>query len=95
MSDSVGPEFWARADAIIHLANEHCKDVPNRKVSSSLLYAAARFNAYIVTVKASDLVELKADKEEAVEYFVDQYRKMLIENLDDHIENYNQYVQTT
>jgi hypothetical protein len=84
-------EFWDRADAVIHLANEQCKDAPKGKVSSSLLYAAARFNAFIVAVKASNMEEMKSDKNKAINYFTEQYRKMLIENLDDYIENYGRY----
>lgn len=93
MSESIGPEFWERADAVIHLANEQCSAAPNSKVSSSLLYAAARFNSFIVAVNASDLDELKADKDEAISYFTDQYRKMLTENLDDYIANYANYIK--
>ena len=86
-------EFWDRADAVIHMANKQCKHAPNGKVSSSLLYAAARFNAFIVAVKASNAEEIKSHKDEAINYFTEQYRKMLMENLDDYIENYDQYLK--
>ncbi|MNG29155.1 hypothetical protein D3C84_1145360 [compost metagenome] len=76
---------------MIHLANEQCNDAPKGKVSSSLLYAAARFNSFIVASMAGDLDELNADREEAISYFTEQYRKMLTENLDDYIENYKEY----
>jgi hypothetical protein len=83
--------FWDRADAIIHLANEQCSHAPNGEASASLLYAAARFNAFIVAVNASSAKEIEADKDRAIEHFVGQYKKMLVENLDDHIENFERY----
>jgi hypothetical protein len=85
------PEFWKRADAVIHLANEQCGEAPLGEVSSSILYAAARFNAFIVASAARDLDEMKANREEAIDYFPAQYKKMLIENLDDYIENFDNY----
>ncbi len=92
MSELIESEFWDRADALIHVANDQCKEAPNSKVSSSMLYAAARFNAFIVAVGARDLDELNADKEAATAYFTEQYRKMFVENLDDYIDNYAKYV---
>lgn len=82
--------FWDRADEIIHLANKQCDSASNGNVSSSLLYAAARFNAFIVATSAKDSEELKKDKEEAVKYFTEQYKRMLVENIDDHIKSYEE-----
>ncbi|MEO0869470.1 MAG: DUF3144 domain-containing protein [Cyanobacteria bacterium J06642_11] len=36
---------------------------------------------------------MAGSKQETMEYFVTEYRKMLEENLDDYIENFNQYMQ--
>lgn len=91
-NNDVDSAFWDRADDVIHLANEQCETVQRSKVSASLLYAAARFNAFIVAGKANSAEEMKQDREEAVQYFVEQYRKMLVENLDDYIENFSEYV---
>jgi hypothetical protein len=87
-----GPEFWNRADAVIGLANEQCRNADSGEVSSSLLYAAARFNAHIVGISASDRKELEAHREESIAFFSGEYKKMLIENLDDYIENYDKYM---
>lgn len=89
MSDDIAPkEFWDRADEIIAVANDQIKEATVSKVSSSLLYAAARFNSFNVANSASDAEEMKRDREEAIRYFTEQYRNMLIENLDDYIENF-------
>ena len=89
--DKVPQEFWDRADEIIALANKQVQGSTVGKVSSSLLYAAARFNSFNVANSASDVEEMKQDKEEAVRYFTEQYRKMLEENLDDYIDNFKLY----
>jgi len=92
MSSNVpSKEFWDRADEIIRIANEQCKNTSDGKVSSSLLYAAARFNAFIIASTSEDVSDLMKNKDEALNYYCDQYRKMLIENLDDNIDNYAKY----
>ncbi|GAA4501456.1 DUF3144 domain-containing protein [Pseudaeromonas paramecii] len=91
MTNEVSPEFWQRADEIIALANKQAKECDVGKVSSSTLYAAARYNAFNVIASANDVEEMKNDKEEAIGYFVDQYQKMLTENLDEYIKTYVKY----
>ncbi len=91
--DKPDKEFWDRADEIIDLANRQCESASNGKVSTSLLYAAARFNAFIVASSAKDPEELKNDKERAVKYFAEQYKKMLVENIDEHIKNYETNIE--
>jgi len=94
MSDETeDKEFFDRADAIIALANSQCDDFPIGKVSSSLLFAAARFNAFIVASSAKDLDGLKKDKTEAIKYFKEQYEKVFIENMDEYIRNYEKNIE--
>ena len=87
------PTFFDRADSHIHLANEHSSKVGRGKVSASLMYGSARFQAWNAACWADDAASLKADRQETLEYFVDQYRAMLEENLDDYIEKFDQYMQ--
>lgn len=89
--EKVPQEFWDRADEVIALVNNQVKGSTVGKVSSSLLYAAARFNSFNVANSASSKDEMKKDREEAVKYFTEQYRKMLGENIDDYIENFEKY----
>ena len=90
--ESVPPEFWDRADAIIALANEQLNESTVGKVSASLLYAVARFNSFNVANSAENVAEMKADKETAIKYFMEQYQKVLEENIDDYIENFADYI---
>jgi hypothetical protein len=36
---------------------------------------------------------MQSSKEETIEYFVVEFKKMLEENLDDYIENFDEYMQ--
>ena len=83
--------FWVRADEIINLANQQAEDVESDDVSSSLLYATARFNAFLIASSAEKADDIKAGKDAAVEYFTEQYRQLLIDNIDEYIENFDEY----
>ncbi len=92
MSHEEGQEaFWERADEVINLANQQSETADNDEVNASLLYATARFNAFLVAASADTVEELKAGKETAVAYFTEQYRNQLIEHLDEYIENFDEY----
>lgn len=41
------PTFFDRADAHIRLANEQLGDISRGKASASMMYATARFNAWV------------------------------------------------
>ncbi len=85
--------FYNRADAHVHLSNDQLADEPGRgKVSASMLFAAARFNAWVSACGFSSSEEMTNAKAETLEYFVEQYRLMLNENLDDYISNFNRYM---
>ena len=83
--------FWDRADRFIEIANEFCGQTSMGKVSSSFLYAASRFSSFVVASSAKSSDELQNQKKAAIEYFVEQYRKMLEENIEDHIKNFDKY----
>jgi hypothetical protein len=85
MSDSIDPDFFDRADAIIQLANDQINSVSPGKVSASLMYAATRFNAFVTAAEFDTADKLQSAKQEIIEYFVEQYEVMLKENLDDYV----------
>lgn len=86
-------DFFKRTDAFIKVANELTKEHEVGKVSASMLYAAARFNAFIVASSAKDKAEADRNKVEAIEYFTNQYRNMLMANMDDYVEKYDEYLK--
>jgi hypothetical protein len=92
MKSDVDKEFFERADAYITLANEQATNVSRGKVSASMMFATARFNAWVSASGTESGEELAAVKDEAVEYFVSEYRKMLEENLGEYIEHFEKYM---
>ena len=88
-----GPEFWERADQAIALANEQCMHSPANEVATSLLYAAARFNAFLVASKTNDVSKMQQEKDDAVAFFTEQYKRMLTDNFNDDIANFDKYTQ--
>jgi len=93
MPTDVDDGFYSRADAHIRLSNDQQKDISRGKVSASMMYALARFNAFIAACRFQSAEQLAEAREETVEYFAAQYRKMLEENLDDHIAQFDKYMK--
>ena len=91
-NDKNAEKFWQLADSFINLANEHYQKDGDGKIGYAMLYAAARFNAFIVATTAGDKKDLADEKEQATEFFVEQYRKMFSENIDDYHENFDKYI---
>jgi hypothetical protein len=83
-------QYWDLADSFIQLANTHLNEAKPSKVSASALFAASRFNAFVITAATESKEQLIAEKEAAIAYFLDQYETMLRENLDEHLARYNQ-----
>jgi len=77
-------EFRQVVDRFIALANEQIELVKREHVSLALLYAAARFNSFIVTSHAPSRDKFIADRPAATKFFTAEYRRMLDENLDDY-----------
>ena len=92
MSTETDHDFYKRADAHIHVANEQIDEADRGKVSASMMYATARFNSWISACKAESGENLLEGKEEIIEYFVEQYREMLAEHLDDYAKNFDKYM---
>ena len=90
MSDVRDKQFWELADSFIQLANTNLNAAKPSKVSASALFAASRFNAFVITVSASSKEQLIAEKEAAIAYFLEQYETMLRENIDEHLARYDQ-----
>lgn len=81
----VDDQFYDRADAHIHLSNSQLPASTRGKVSASMMYATARFNAWVSACGFASGEQMKAGREETLRYFCEQYRRMLEENLDDYI----------
>ena len=87
-------EFYERADQHIKLSNNQIrKDIPLGDIGASMLYSTARFNAWMNAHSVNNSVEMQVQKTETINYFVEEYRKMLIEDLDEYIEHHHEYMK--
>ncbi|MDH3914646.1 MAG: DUF3144 domain-containing protein [Chromatiales bacterium] len=77
-------EFRRVADTFIDLANEQIKDVAKENVGMALLFAASRFNAFVVASHSKALEDYDGEHDKAVEFFSAEYVRMLKENLVDY-----------
>ncbi len=84
--------FYDRADEHIRLSNQQMSKIAIGKVSASMMYSVARFNAFVCARGLTDKKEFEKLKQEMLDYFVGEYKKMLDENLDDYIENFERYM---
>jgi hypothetical protein len=91
LTKQIDDEFYDRADAHIRVATEHLTEVPSGRVSASLMYACARFNVWVGTSGRASPADVRKAYGETIEYFVAEYRKMLVKNLDDYVENFDKY----
>jgi hypothetical protein len=87
-------KFYDRADAHIHLANDQAEEASHQMVNASMMFASARFSAFVSARGFASGEAMAAKRAETVEYFVAGFRQMLEGNLDAYIKNFEAYVQT-
>ena len=89
-------QFFERADAHIDLSNgQISEEVGSEKVNASLMYATARFNAWVSARGWANKQEMSEAKEQTIDYFMAEYRRMLEANIDDYIANFDRYMGVT
>lgn len=94
MPEITDESFYDRADAHIELSNEQLKQVENLgKVSASMMFGTTRFNAWVSARNFKSGEEMAQAREAMLKYFCEQYRMMLEDNLDDHINNFSAYME--
>ena len=92
LSDEELDEIYRRmVDMFIDRANEFAESESQENVGMALLYAASRFNAFVVSQHANTLEDYERDLSGAREFFSAQYQRMLDENLDDYKQVYTKY----
>ena len=92
LSDEELDEIYRKmVDSLIDRANELAEGNSPENVGLALLYAAARYNAHVVSQHAPTLEDYEKDLPRAREFFTDQYQRMLDENLEDYKSIYTKY----
>ncbi len=72
-------EFYDVVDEFIHLANKFSEKHSSTRISSVLMFAASRYNAFNFFLKDG----LQESKEKAIDYYCEQYKLMLLDNFDE------------
>ena len=92
LSDEELDEIYrAMVDSFIDRANELAEHNSVENVGMALLYAAARYNAHVVSQHAEDEQAYEKELPRAREFFTGQYQRMLDENLEDYKSIYGKY----
>jgi hypothetical protein len=92
-NDTLDKAFWDRVNTLINTANDQCDAADPNHVTASTMYAAARFNAFIVASGSGTGDNMKRERERALDHFTAQFRSMMAENLDDFIANFDRYME--
>jgi len=83
-------EFLKRVDEYIAVANEQIAEGTSLgEVSSTFMYGTARFNAWVAANEFESAEDMKQEKGEIVDYFVQKYKEVLEEHIKNHIEEFN------
>jgi hypothetical protein len=83
--------FWKTADSFIAHANS-LNDTDRGVVSAGFAYSSARFNAFVIASQCGNKEAFEAEKDAAVNYFVEQYKLALTENVADYSANFDKYI---
>lgn len=73
------PEFYDVVDEFISLANKFSEKHSSTRVSSVMMFAASRYNAFNFFLTDG----LHGNEEKAIDYYCEQYRLMLLDNFDE------------
>ncbi|MES1945703.1 hypothetical protein C84B14_00100 [Salinisphaera sp. C84B14] len=76
---------------MIDIANRQSQSVSAGQVSASLMYATARFNAFQVAATAETRDDMAEERDNAIEYFTAQYRKMFEDHFDECMANFDRH----
>ena len=82
--DDINTQFRQLADAFIDLANQYSENINSENVGMAMLYATSRYNAFVVASHSESLETYDTDRDKAIEFFTEEYQRMLNENLDDY-----------
>jgi hypothetical protein len=93
--DEVDVIYRQMIDSFIDRANELADQNSLENVGMALLFAASRFNAFVVSQHAENLEDFEKDEEKAQQFFTSQYQEMLTENLEDYKKVYQKYYKFT
>jgi hypothetical protein len=96
MADQFNDAFHDRVAAHINMSNDQKKapGLSANEVNHSMLFASARFSAWLSATNYASGDAMAAQKKEIVDYFTQGFREMLESNVDDHIKNFDRFMKS-
>lgn len=85
-------DFWRVADSFVAHANAQADNTDRGVVSAGFAYSSARFNAFVIASQCGNKEAFETEKAKAIEYFVEQYKLALTENVADYSANFDKYI---
>jgi hypothetical protein len=85
--------FWQLTDKFIGFANEQAVKNELGVVNSSLLFASARFNTFLIASQCGNKEAFETEKAAALDYFVNQYKIALTEHMADYQAKFDTYIK--
>ena len=97
MSDQESSEqslIWDLIENTIEQANSATdKGLDPGSAHQALMYAAARYGAFVVAASSESRNDFKEDEQDARKFYMDQFRRLLLENFDDYRDNFKNYLK--
>lgn len=78
--------FWNVADSFIELANNQSDTVPAETVNAALMYAAARYSAFVAVNQHAQESDDAIEADTVAQYYSLQFRKLFDENLSQYVD---------
>jgi Protein of unknown function (DUF3144) len=96
MADKFDDAFHDRVAAHIHMSNDQKKapGLSANEVNHSMLFASARFCAWLSATNYASGEAMAAQKKEIADYFTKGFREMLEGNIDDYVKNFDRFMKT-
>ena len=91
--DEVDDLYRQMIDSFIDQANQLAEQNSPENVGMALLFAASRFNSFVVSQHAENLEGYQSDLTKAKAFFTAQYAQMLDENLEDYKQTFDKYAK--
>lgn len=82
-------KFIKLADKFIDQANANCGDDDHQLVAASLMYASARFSAFISAAMVENKEDFEHGTEDTIAFYMEEFEKMLREHMKQYKSNFD------
>jgi hypothetical protein len=91
--DAFEQRMWELIDQLIDNANTATEQGLEPGLAlQALMYASARYGAFVVAASSESKADFKEDALEARKFYMDQFRRLLLQNFDEYAENFKNYL---